>query len=84
MLLGLDTDGASVMYWKGSGGLACMAGRPTLGSTYAGEGSLLRQHETRPQKTRDSYHTTSVTSRFDLSQTRCLQLVRTVAAKVDC
>ncbi len=26
-----------------------MAGRPTLGSIYAGEGSLLRQHETHSQ-----------------------------------
>lgn len=45
VLVGIATDGGSVTYWKGSGGLACIAGRPTLGSIYAdaGEGSLLRK-----------------------------------------
>lgn len=43
VLVGIGTDGGSVTYWKGSGGLVCIAGRPTLGSIYAvaGEGSLL-------------------------------------------
>lgn len=46
-MVDIATDGASVTYWKGSGGLACIAGRPTLGSIYAdaGEGSLLRKRE---------------------------------------
>ena len=41
VLVGIVSDGGSDTYWKGSGGLACMIGRPTLGSIYAGETSLL-------------------------------------------
>lgn len=84
MLVGMFTDGGSVTYWKGSEGLACMTGRPTLGSTYVGEGSLLRQHEAHPANTRDSYHTTLATSRSGLSQIRCPPMVSTLAAQVDC
>lgn len=83
MLVGVDTDGGSFMYWKGSGVLVCIAGRPTLGSTYAGEGSLLRQYKTRPLDNRNSYHTTLAISLFGLSQTGCLPLAWTFAAKLD-
>lgn len=52
VLVGIATDGGSVTYWKGSGGLVCIAGRPTLGSIYAdaGEGSLLTKGEALVQK----------------------------------
>lgn len=41
VLVGIDTAGGPVTYWKGSGALPCMVGPPTLGSIYAGDGSLL-------------------------------------------
>ena len=64
VLAGMGVGGGSETYWNGSGCRPCKAGRPTLRSTYAGEGSLLRHGETGPEKTRDIHHTTWVTSRF--------------------
>ena len=80
----VDTTGGSVTYWKGSGFLACMAGRPTLGSTYCGEGSLLRQHESHFPDRMDSYHTTLVTSLSGSSQIWCPPLPWIVVPEVGC
>ena len=41
-----------------------MAARPTLGSIYAGEGSLLKKRKTLVHGKRGKYRTTSETSRF--------------------
>lgn len=84
VLVGVDTTGGSETYWKGSGVPAGMTGRPTLGSTYAGEGSLLRQRETMTLNVRDSCHTTLATSPFDLSQTMYPPSVWTLAVNADC
>ena len=84
VLVGVATAGGSDTYWKGSGVLACMTGRPTLESTYAGEGSLLRQHETIPPNVRNSCHTTLAISPFGLSRTRYPPLGWTLAVNVDC